>query len=357
MTAGRSLSKGAAFLRLREATMQKQDAEEFTLSLGQIVAGSWRQIALAKRLGVPKALGLSVEDWVSKRLGGYVKMSVSERVQAVEELKAEGHNNVAIAEVLGVDEGTVRNDKRRSEFSETHGKNLNEIKQADLLSSENSEPVGVFAALAADEALHIEAKKQQEREAKRAANEKLKAQPAAIPAGKFSTVVIDPPWDMEKIERDVRPNQAAFDYPTMSFDDLLIFGEQVRSIAADNCHLFMWATQRFLPDALKLIEHWGFRYVLAMVWHKPGGFQPIGLPQYNCEFVLYARLGSPKFIDTKAFNCCFDGERREHSRKPDEFYDMIRRVTDGPRIDVFSREQHPGFAQFGNEVDKFAGAA
>lgn len=91
-----------------------------------------------------------------------------------------------------------------------------------------------------------------------------------------------------------------------------------------------------------------------MVWYKPGGFQPVGLPQYNCEFVVYGRKGALEFIDTKAFPCCFYAKRREHSRKPDEFYDLIRRVTSGPRADVFSREPHAGFAQYGNEINKFS---
>lgn len=188
-------------------------------------------------------------------------------------------------------------------------------------------------------------------EVRRAENARLKASAPALPSGKHECIVIDPPWEMQKIERDVRPNQVAFEYPTMSEAELAAF--DVPAIAADDCHLFCWTTHKHLPQALRLVEQWGFRYVCTLVWHKPGGFQPIGLPQYNCEFALYARRGSPEFIDTKAFPVCFNAPRREHSRKPDEFYDVIRRVTAGPRIDVFSRESREGFSTFGNEAEKF----
>ena len=177
------------------------------------------------------------------------------------------------------------------------------------------------------------------------------------PVETYETIVLDPPWPMVKIERDVAPNQVIFDYPTMSEDELRGFRATVDKMAAADCHLFMWTTQKFLPLALELIEHYGFRYVLTMVWHKAGGFQPFGLPQYNCEFVVYARKGTPKFVTTQGFFCCLNGPRREHSRKPDEFYDIIRLVTGGPRIDVFSREAREGFAQYGNEPARFAMAA
>jgi N6-adenosine-specific RNA methylase IME4 len=160
---------------------------------------------------------------------------------------------------------------------------------------------------------------------------------------------------MAKIAREVRPNQVDFDYPTMDEDELAAF--PVKHMAEEDCHLFCWTTQKFLPMTLGLLGQWGFKYVLTMVWHKSGGFQPIGLPQYNCEFVVYARRGSPSFVDTKAFPTCFEAPRREHSRKPDEFYDLIRRVTDGKRIDVFSRELRDGFDQYGNQTENFAVAA
>lgn len=182
-------------------------------------------------------------------------------------------------------------------------------------------------------------------------------EPELEPEPTYETIVLDPPWPMAKIERDVRPNQVIFDYPTMSEDELRTFSEPLKRLAADDCHLFMWTTQKFLPLALELVEHYGFRYVLTMVWHKAGGFQPTGLPQFNCEFVIYARKGTPKFVSTQGFYCCLNGPRREHSRKPDEFYDMIRLVTGGPRIDLFSREGREGFAQHGNETTRFAVAA
>lgn len=197
--------------------------------------------------------------------------------------------------------------------------------------------------------------RQEKAEARRAELAVVKLNKPTLPAGKYETIVIDPPWQMEKIERDVAPNQVAFEYPTMSESELAEL--DVPSIASDDCHLFCWTTHKFLPSAMRLIEAWGFRYVYLGTWHKNGGFQPFGLPQYNSEFYVYARKGTPRFADTKQFFTCFQAQRREHSRKPDEFYDVIRRVTDGPRIDVFSRELREGFDQFGNESEKFSGKA
>ena len=176
-----------------------------------------------------------------------------------------------------------------------------------------------------------------------------------LPDGKYRAIIIDPPWPMQKVERDHRPDQVGFDYPTMS--EVELANLDVGTMARDQCHLFLWTTQKFLPMALRLMEKWGFPYIFQMVWHKPGGFQPFGLPQYNCEFVLFGRRGSLDFLETKAFATCFNAPRREHSRKPDEFYDLIRRVSPTPRIDVFSREQRDGFDTWGAEDGKFGDAA
>ena len=188
------------------------------------------------------------------------------------------------------------------------------------------------------------------REVKRAEQvaqlEDIGAKAAKAVEGVYDVVVIDPPWPMQKIERDERANQAEMPYPIMGLEEIAALPIP----CADDCHVWLWTTHKFLPAALSLLEGWGLRYVCTFVWHKPGGFQPIGLPQYNCEFAIYARRGSPIFVDTKAFPACFEAARGAHSEKPAAFYETVRRVTAGRRLDMFSRREIDGFDSWGNEA-------
>lgn len=165
----------------------------------------------------------------------------------------------------------------------------------------------------------------------------------------YDVIVIDPPWPMKKIVRIVRPNQhEELDYKTLTVSEIA----NIKLPLAKNSHIFLWTTQKFLTSAIKVLDIWGLKYIMTFVWHKPGGFQPYNLPQFNAEFVLYARHGAPKFISTKGLKCCFDGKRGAHSEKPVEFYRMIANATTGRRIDIFSRRTHEGFDPWGDQVRK-----
>ena len=181
--------------------------------------------------------------------------------------------------------------------------------------------------------------------------QRREVQASPLPQGIYKTIVIDPPWPIDKILREVRPNQIEFDYPILSLETIKAL--PIMSLAAENSHLYLWTTERFLHEAFHCLEAWDFRYIFTMAWHKAGGFQPWGLPQYNCEFVLFGRRGALPFLTTKAFPVCFEGGRREHSRKPDVFYEIVGRASPSPRLDMFSREARDGFESWGNESDKF----
>ena len=231
----------------------------------------------------------------------------------------------------------------RTEAAERAGVSERKMKQAKAVSEKRPD---LAKQVVSGEMPLAAAVREIKREEIKAQLEDVAAREVKAIQGLYDVIVIDPPWPMEKIERDVRPNQAAFDYPTMSEAEL----SELVVPTADDCHVWLWTTHKFLPMALRLLDRWGLKYVCAFVWHKPGGFQPIGLPQYNCEFCLYARKGSPRFIDTKAFSTCFEAPRGAHSEKPEAFYDIVRRVTAGRRLDMFNRRHIEGFDSWGKEA-------
>ena len=171
--------------------------------------------------------------------------------------------------------------------------------------------------------------------------QKLEEVAAQAPDGKFDAIVIDPPWQAME--------EGKLGYSTMSLAQI----EQenlVGKYAAENCHVFLWTTQRFLPDAFDILKKWGVEYRFTIVWHKDGGQKPTGYPQYTCEFCLYGRVGSPVFVETRDFQTCFNADRTRHSEKPEKFYEILRRVTAGRRIDCYNRRKIEGFIGWGNEA-------
>jgi len=168
---------------------------------------------------------------------------------------------------------------------------------------------------------------------------------------KYSTIVIDPPWPVEKIVRDVRPNQYEFDYPTMPLDEIREF-DVMKRVPAENCHLYLWTINKYIPESYEIAKAWGFKPSCLLTWCKTKhGLGLGGAFTQTTEHLLFCRKGIlsvQKRIDTTWFLA----ERKGHSQKPMMFMDMIVEVSgDLPRIELFSRRKALGWDCWGNEVE------
>ena len=162
--------------------------------------------------------------------------------------------------------------------------------------------------------------------------------------GLFQTIVIDPPWDWGD-EGDVNQfGRAKPDYTTMPIEDIERL--PIGRIADENCHLYLWVTNRSLPKAFRLIEAWGFRYITCLTWVKPS----IGMGNYfrgSTEQVLFCVKGSQplKRHDVGTHFTAPRGAR--HSSKPEEFYKLVESCSYAPYIDVFGRNGREGWSVWG----------
>lgn len=169
---------------------------------------------------------------------------------------------------------------------------------------------------------------------------------------KYKTIYADPPW----YERGAGKVKRGADrhYPLMKTEDIMALPVQ-ELVDPDGCHLYLWTTNNFLPDALRVVKAWGFEYVTIITWTKDRQ----GLGQYFrglTEHCIFAR--TKKKLPFKLE----DGKRRQgvtgfyaakgrHSAKPDEMRAMIEKVSYGPRVELFAREPHAGWDVWGNQVD------
>lgn len=270
-----------------------------------------------------------------------VKKAVEEaRRKKQKENAANQHTKPCAKKFAEAKKEVVRTDKI---IADTFNTNMQYLRETKKLKEEKPE---IFERVKSGETTLAEVKKEEKKEEQQKKVEVLRKKEVAPPTGKYDVIVIDPPWQMEKIERDVAPDQVGFDYPTMTIEEISKFNLP----SEKDCHVFMWITHKHLPEGFEILKKWDAKYVCTFVWHKNGGFQPFGLPQYNCEFILYARIGTPSFVDLKSFNVCFSAERTGHSKKPDIFYETLKRVTAGKRIDIFNRRKIEGFETWGNEA-------
>jgi N6-adenosine-specific RNA methylase IME4 len=175
-----------------------------------------------------------------------------------------------------------------------------------------------------------------------------------IPDGGFKTIVADPPWKYGKWGTPSdRPNQVVarpMPYPTMSVTEICAL--PVGTVAAKDCDLYLWVTQKYLPEAFKVIEAWGFKYCQTLTWCKtPRGTGQGGLFCPTTEFLLLGRKGRcPKKVrvDTTWWNV--KRPHNSHSTKPEFFQEIVEQQGDAPRLEMFARRPLAGWTVWGNEV-------
>lgn len=260
--------------------------------------------------------------------------------------KLEGNQNASKEKTTGqliAPSYSDESNKVRTKLATTFNTNRTYVSDAAKLRTEKPD---VFEQVKRGEKTLTEVKRDEKKQEQKQRFEDLEQKAAEPINTKYDIIIIDPPWQMEKIQREVAPMQVGFDYPTMTIEEIKAF----ELPAAENCHVFLWITHKHLPFGFDILKEWTVKYVCCFVWHKNGGFQPFGLPQYNCEFVLYGRIGTPEFFDLKNFFTCFKADRTGHSEKPEEFYNMVKRVTAGKRIDIFNRRKIEGYDTWGNQA-------
>ncbi len=168
---------------------------------------------------------------------------------------------------------------------------------------------------------------------------------------KYRTIYADPPW-MERGGGKIKRG-ADRHYPLMKTSEIIAMAPQIWELAEEDAHLYLWVTNNFLPDGLKVMEAWGFRYVTMVTWlkDKPGLGQYFRGITESCLFGVRGHLPY-KILDGHRQQGLtgFTAPRTEHSKKPEEMRRMIERVSYGPYLELFSREDHEGWDVWGNEV-------
>ncbi len=178
---------------------------------------------------------------------------------------------------------------------------------------------------------------------------------------KYKVIYADPPWSFKTFSYKGKRRSADAHYKCLNEKDLQDL--PVADFADNDCALFLWATDPLLPSALDLIRAWGFKYkTVGFYWAKLNTNAPsllfteidffVGLGYWtraNSELCLLATKGRP-LRKQKNVRRLLIAQRRQHSRKPDEVYERIERLVDGPYLELFARSTRPGWHAWGDEI-------
>jgi N6-adenosine-specific RNA methylase IME4 len=176
----------------------------------------------------------------------------------------------------------------------------------------------------------------------------------------FRTVLADPPWRFQNRTGKMAPEHRRLSrYGTMTVEE--VCGLPVADVIADKAHLYLWVPNALLADGLRVMEAWGFQYKTNLVWfktRKDGGPDGRGVGFYFrnvTELVLFGVRGKDnRTLPPGRTQVNLIAERkREHSRKPEQVYDVVESCSPGPWLELFARSARDGWAQWGDELGQY----
>ena len=178
---------------------------------------------------------------------------------------------------------------------------------------------------------------------------------------KYGTILADPPWQFANRTGKMAPEHKRLNrYSTMTLKD--IFRLSVSKLADDPCHLYLWVPNALLREGLDVMGAWGFEYKTNIIWHKvrkDGGPDGRGVGFYfrnTTEVILFGIRGKNARTlpaGRRQVNI-IRSMKREHSRKPDEQYEIIQECSFAPYLELFARGPRPGWDSWGHQADEYA---
>ena len=177
---------------------------------------------------------------------------------------------------------------------------------------------------------------------------------------KYQTIYADPPWRFQNRTGKIAPEHGRLTrYSTMSLDEIKAL--PIPEIAGDKCHLYLWCPNALLPDGLAVMDAWGFEYKGNLIWEKtrkdgqPDG-RGVGFYFRNVtEILLFGikKKSAPNrtLQPARSQVNLIRAQKREHSRKPDEFIPVIEACSQAPRIELFARGVRDGWTMWGTQAE------
>ena len=175
----------------------------------------------------------------------------------------------------------------------------------------------------------------------------------------FGAVLADPPWQFQNRTGKVAPEHHRLSrYPTLNLEDIMAI--PVGSVVAKSSHLYLWVPNALLKEGLRVMEAWGFEYKTNLIWHKvrkDGGPDGRGVGFYfrnTTEMILFGTRGKLRTLDPGRSQVnIIKSQKREHSRKPDELYQIIEECSPGPYLELFARGSRLNWCMWGNQAEEY----